>query len=400
VSSIPKEDTDKKSVEELKSKYGVIKEIPKRKVENVPKPFEGVIETSKEQEEIKLHDLILRLEKIDGKIEIVDRFRNDMNERVTQLAEEIGELRTVSMERERSFDKIRTEFEKIKEIVSDFEPSRIRKEAEKREKEILENSANIEKLESLVKALGEENKKFREMMGKIKSFENLVDISYDINRKLSKINEVKDYADKIASKVESVFSELNEKVSELEGQREKIRKIDELTIEMTKMLDEVSIKLSKFAEKKDIDKLKKDIEEDVNKMVVPSKGKNVSGKTVSAVPVFTSKFSEEIERMKIALKKQNAVIANLMNQLKVENIEAGETQSIRNIKLSLRFFQIMNILPLLRDSEKIKPYLTELKEIAQEMKSNGIWNKEKEDYMGEVLDNLTKNLKPMLSKGV
>ena len=400
MSSIPKEDTDKKSVEELKSKYGVIKEIPKRNVENVPKPFEGVIETSKEQEEIKLHDLILRLEKIDGKIEIVDRFRNDMNERVTQLAEEIGELRTVSMERERSFDKIRTEFEKIKEIVSDFEPSRIRKEAEKREKEILENSANIEKLESLVKALGEENKKFREMMGKIKSFENLVDISYDINRKLSKINEVKDYADKIASKVESVFSELNEKVSELEGQREKIRKIDELTIEMTKMLDEVSIKLSKFAEKKDIDKLKKDIEEDVNKMVVPSKGKNVSGKTVSAVPVFTSKFSEEIERMKIALKKQNAVIANLMNQLKVENIEAGETQSIRNIKLSLRFFQIMNILPLLRDSEKIKPYLTELKEIAQEMKSNGIWNKEKEDYMGEVLDNLTKNLKPMLSKGV
>jgi len=275
-----------------------------------------------------------------------------MNERVTQLAEEIGELRTISMERERSFDKIKTEFEKINEIVSDFEPSRIRKDSEKKEKEILENSAKIEKLEFFLKALAEENKKFREMMEKIKSFENLVDISYEIDRKLSKINEVKDYADKIASKVESVFSELNEKVSDLEGEREKIKKIDDLTIEMTKMLDEVSIKLSKFASKKDLDQLKKDMEEDINKLITPLKGKPVSGKTVSTIPVDTLKFSEEIEKMKIALQKQNAVIANLMNQLKVENIETGETQSIRNIKLSLRFFQLMNILPLLRDTEK------------------------------------------------
>jgi hypothetical protein len=87
-----------------------------------------------------------------------------------------------------------------------------------------------------------------------------------------------------------------------------------------------------------------------------------------------------------------------MNQLKVENIETGENQSIRNIKLSLRFFQLMNILPLVKDSEKIKEYLYELKEIAQEMKSNEIWNKEKEDYMGEVLDKLTQNLKPMIGK--
>jgi len=388
----------------LKEKYGVIKEIPKRKVENVPKPFESVIETSKEDEEIRLHNLILKLEKIDGKIDIVDRFRNDMNERVTQLAEEIGELRTISMERERTFDKVRSEFDRIKEIVSDFEPSRLRKDSEKKEKEILENTAKIEKLESLLKALGEENKKFREKMEKIKSFENLVDISYDINRKLSKINEVKDYADKIASKVESVFSELNEKVSELEGEREKIKKIDELTIEMTKMLDEVSIKIGKFAEKKDLDQLRKDIEEDVKKPSFLLKGRPTKGEvyTPRAIPAThpdTLKFSEEMERLKIALKRQNVVIANLMNKLKTEDIETGESTAIRNIKLSLRFFQIMNILPLIRDSRKIKLYLMELKEIAQEMKSNGIWNKEKQDYMSEVLDKITHNLKPIVIKG-
>ncbi len=114
MSYIPEENGDKKHIEELKAKYGVIKEIPKREVEEVPKQFENVLETSKEEEEIKLHNLILKLEKIDGKIDIIDRFRNDMNERVTQLAEEIGELRSLSMERERSFDTIKTDFEKNK----------------------------------------------------------------------------------------------------------------------------------------------------------------------------------------------------------------------------------------------------------------------------------------------
>ena len=121
-------------------------------------------------------------------------------------------------------------------------------------------------------------------MSRIKSFENLVDISYELERKLSKINEVKNYADVVVAKVENIFSELNEKVSQLESQREKIDKLDELTIEITKMLDEVSVKMTKFVTEKDLKDFKKTLGEELAKL---PKGK------AQAVQVTGSKWVQD-----------------------------------------------------------------------------------------------------------
>lgn len=393
---------------ELKEKYGVIKEIPEREVvEEIPTLKKT--KYPKEEGEVKLSDLLLRIEKMDGKLDIIDRFRNDMDERSRQLSEEIGELRTMIMERERSFDRIKTDFEKVKDTVSGLEPMKLRKTLDKREMEIMENKAKLEKIETLVRALGEENKKFRALMNKIKSFENLVDISYDIDRKLSKIKEVKDYADKIASKSENVFSELNMKVSELENQKEKIAKLDELTIELTKMLDEVTLRLTRFVEKKDLrefeedskekfEKLKSSLLSDFEKLKTYSPTET-SAKKQGQPSVAKTEISElysRIAKLKSVVEGQNAIVKNIIERLdKTPGIEvkteAGiEAGSIRNIKLSLRFFQILNILPYVRESNRVKEYLSELREIIEEMKSVGLWDAEKDMFMKDVFSRLSK----------
>jgi len=297
----------------LVERYGVTKEIPKRKIEETVKNGKKEA-TQSYDEEIKLSDIILRLEKVDGKIDIIDRFRNDFTERTTQLAEEIGELRSMIMERERALDKITAEFEMVKDAVSDIRPQKIKKELDKREVETMEDRAKIEKIEVMIKTLSEENKNFREKMEKIKSFENLVELSYELDRKISEMKEIKTYADMMASKVESIFSELNEKVSQLESQREKIDKMDELTIEMTKMLDEVSLKLTKFVEEKDLKNLKKTLEEGFKKMAV---AKTASGKTV-VLPDVDAKFSElssKIDKLRSIVESQNSVIMSIIDRL-------------------------------------------------------------------------------------
>ncbi|MDI6826527.1 MAG: hypothetical protein QMD36_05090 [Candidatus Aenigmarchaeota archaeon] len=303
----------KKEAEELKKRYGVIKEIPERRVEEeyIEKP-EGVREEFEAETDIPA--LLLRMEKIDGKLEILDRSRDDMTERIMQLAGEIGELRTMIMERERSFDEIKSDFEKVKDTVSGLEPIRIKRDFERRKMEILENKAKIEQLETLVKALGEESKKFRELMEKIKSFENIINISYDIDRKVSEINEIKDYASKVGSKVESIFSELNAKVSELESQREKIEKLDELTVEITKMLDEISVRFTRFVEEKDLKDFKKTIEEDVKKML-ESKAPVVKIKGDQVIQDQISQLSTRLLKLKSVVESQNTVINNIIDYL-------------------------------------------------------------------------------------
>jgi chromosome segregation ATPase len=261
-----------------------------------------------------MSDLVLRLEKINGKLEIIDRSRNDVNERMTQFAEEIGELRTMMMERERTFDKVKSQFDSVKESVTDIRPERLTKKFERTEQEILENKAKIETLETLIKTLAEENRRVRRLMEKIKSFENLVDISYEMERKLTRINEIKNYADVVVAKVENIFSELNEKVSQLESQKEKIEKLDELTIEITKMLDEVSIKMTKFVTEKDLKDFKKSLEEDLAR-IPTSNTQTVQVTGDQWVKDNITELTNKITKLKSVVQSQNDVLNNIIDKM-------------------------------------------------------------------------------------
>jgi len=313
-------ESEKKKIEEekLKQKYGVMEKIPQRKVEE---EYTETTEVEEKKPEMSLSDLILRLEKIDGKIEVLTKFRDEMSERVTQLAEEIGELRSMLLERERSFDQVKTEFEKIKDSVNEIEPMKIIKELEKKEGEIMGNRAKIEKIELMIRELKNENAKFKNLLEKIKSFENLVDMYYDVSRRISQIKDVKDYTDKIASKVENIFSEMNEKLSELENQKEKIEKLDELTVEITKMLDEMSVKLTQFVKEKDLKDLKKTIEEDIDK-ILKKRIPTVRVKGDKWVQDRLLELASQIAKLKSVVESQNSVIMNILERLEGKRVES------------------------------------------------------------------------------
>jgi len=315
-----KETGEEISREELEKKYGEIKEeIPERTIEPVEEIEDSFTKNFKEEgEELSLPNLLLRLEKLDGKLEILEKSRDELTERMTQLAEEIGELRSMFLERERSFDKMKAQFEKVYEIVTELEPLKIRKEFEKKEAEILKLNARMEKVESLLKALREENTKFREFFEKIKSFENIVDIHSEIEKKLSAMNEVKKYVARMASKVESIFSEVNQKVNELEEMRGKVEKLDELTIELTKMLDEISVKLNKFLEKKEWKGFAKNVEERLDRLekheVLKVKGPEID----AALKDMASK----ILKLKEIVEAQNNIIMNILERMEGGTLEA------------------------------------------------------------------------------
>jgi len=200
----------------------------------------------------------------------------------------------------------------------------LRKTFDKTERDILENKAKLETLETLVRKLADESSKFRRLIKKIKSFENLVDISYELERKLSRMNEVKNYADVLVAKVESIFSELNQKVSQLENQREKIEKLDELTVEITKMLDEVSVKMTKFVTEKDLKEFKKSLAEDLAKL---PKGKMQTVQVTGDQWVKDSitELSNRISKIKSVVASQNQVLNDLIDKLEAMPKEPTET---------------------------------------------------------------------------
>jgi len=558
----------------LKEKYGVMKEIPKQKIEN--KEIEKVkeIESSVKEEIESVTDLVLKTEKIEGKLDVIGGYRDELNERLSQMSEEIGELRSMIMESDRSFSRVETEFEEIKEVVGDVEPLKLKKGFEKKEQEIMENRVKIEKTENLLKALEKESQNFRKIMEKIKSFDNLVDISKKINEKIDSIEDTKKYADRTSAKVENIFSEITEKVNELQNQKEKIIKLDELTTEITQMLDEISIKMKDFSRTKDFKSFQEEIKNDINKLgenknkieeigkliketniddkfekvkqvqenlneiekrikdlSIKSKNKqsiknlnkiNELEKSVSGsielldklskgnvqlikkidnqtteivenrkklediekkrIPEITnylndlnerisefvdiesvnkiiktiekdyqkisqnksriedfenitkdlsekvaelnkirekikkfdgllevssqlekrvsqidelSELPHKIKKIKQIIEKQNSVISDLIDSIeRVKNIPDINIKELNNFDNSLRFYQLLNILPFLKDEVKLKEYSDEMKQIIRKMRESGSWNSKKEGFMNDILKTSKKMIRP------
>lgn len=197
----------------------------------------------KEEAGITVEDLLLKTEKIEGKLASFEEARGRIDDRILRVSEQVGELRSMLLEREKSFGILESEFEMIKDVFEDVKPSEFLKELDKKETEIAKTNANVEKLETMVQRFSEEVMEFRDLLGKIKSFENLVDIAKEVSEKITGINETKQYTERLAAKSESIFAELSKQLATIEDYKSQIMQNTELTAETVRSLDDLAVKL-------------------------------------------------------------------------------------------------------------------------------------------------------------
>ena len=211
----------------------------------------------------EIEQIMMKIERLEGRIGAMDETDKTIQERISNLSEEVGELRSSILEKEKILNQIETDAKKVTDIFEEIEPENFRKELEKKEEEILKNQAQIESLIAKYKELKENIENIQKIMEKIKSFENLVDMSEKINEKFSQIEENKKYTSRLASKVENIFSELNNRMKEFKSSVEKIEMNDETIKELMKSVDTMEIKVEKIVTKEELEKIEKEIKEEI-----------------------------------------------------------------------------------------------------------------------------------------
>jgi hypothetical protein len=90
-----------------------------------------------------------------------------------RVSEQVGEIRSMVLEREKSFGLLEADFEMIKDVFEDIKPDEFSKELNKKEQEIMGVSIRVEKLEAVLNRLTEEVGEFRKLLEKIKALKIL-----------------------------------------------------------------------------------------------------------------------------------------------------------------------------------------------------------------------------------
>jgi len=334
--TIEKEREEKKQKEkeekisELKERYEVVKGIPEQIVE------EEKVEVKPKEGKEEIPEIILKVERLDAKIATLDDYRKVTDEKISRISEEIGELRSTFLALDKRFSPLEVNAERALKAVSEVMPEKIRADFQKIEREILGIRAEIERMNTIIDSVRSEEKKLMEAFEKIKNVENVLDISKKIEEKIARVEEASRYADRVSAKTEVVFSELSGKLAEIERQKGKISRLDELTKELVKTLDEISLKIPKFAEKVEVSKLGEEILSKIKSIEPESIKMEIAKEINSRVGTLREEITNslrEIENTKKSLEEIPKKVESLSLELaqsksEIEELKKSMTKEI------------------------------------------------------------------------
>jgi chromosome segregation ATPase len=243
--------------EKLENKEG------KKKKQAKPKK-EG--SAARKSDASELDQLTIQIEKLSGRLDVMDDLRKDLEGNISRLSEEIGELRSSLLEKERGFNKIETGFTALKDMTEQIEPGKLYKELGKKDEEIVKLSTRIELLETKEKELKDMLLEIRDVIKKIKNMDYLLKLSDEIKEQMADIENNKKITDRIAGKVEEVFAELQREVKEFTDSKQKIE-LNEATIQdILRDFDKLELKIQNdVPKKKDVDSALQEIKEKLSR---------------------------------------------------------------------------------------------------------------------------------------
>ena len=381
---------DKK--EELKEKYGVMKEIPKQPVEEEVKVKEQAVTEAADL------DLMLRIEKLEGKLSVFEDVKDDINERISRLTEEIGELRSSFLELDKNFTSLESKIEKTLESVKELEPEKIFKEMEKREAEIVKLQAEVETLKSLLTSIKKENERLFSILERIKNIENLVNMYKKLSEKIQLIDDTKVYVDRLAGKSETIFSEMESKMKDVENMKAKVQKLDDLTVDIVKMLDGISLKVPKLIEKdvaqkyieesvkKNVQEITKNYSNELRKMFESEKTR-VKGEIEELVKKTVEELNKSyVDDLKKSMELERQKTVNSLSELK-GLLDSMKSQTLfdERIEACINFLQAVSMLSVLSEKEAIAHQLERIKSLKHSMKRLGVWSSEDEEFLMKTL---------------
>ncbi|MHA1866309.1 MAG: hypothetical protein ACTSWZ_07375 [Candidatus Heimdallarchaeaceae archaeon] len=299
---------NEKTVGEILKEQGVIREKEEKKPEEKKEEEipEGKISFLGE---IRIKKLVMDLEKLKAEVEGLREVKFSTDERIKELAENIGEIRSMSFQKDSLVKELQAKIRLLEDSISDIEPKKISKRFQKQEEKFAQFEAETEKVKSMYKDVLKRVEEAQKILEGIKSVENLREKVRQMEDMLSKSIETKAEIDRLAGKTEKLYTEIDDKIKEFSKLKSELEKVDDLTKELTKSIDEINIKLKGFAKKEDIETFKKTI----NDLVISNKEK--IEKRLKEIEDAINIPEEEITSRIEELEKKREGILNLISSL-------------------------------------------------------------------------------------
>jgi DNA repair exonuclease SbcCD ATPase subunit len=236
----------------------------------------GETEEEKEEDEIKekeesknvsgkgdlnqLTRLSTEVERIKASVEGFTEIRKSFTERFSRISEQIGELRSMILERDKTIQEIELKAIKSSDLVESVHPEKIMTEVQKQNARTEALKANLEGNEAIMERVMEELKETKRKVEFFRGVEEIVKLSEEVKKELIEIKKTESKIAINTDKVETIYTEIRGKFKDVDGFKSDLQEIKVQVEQNTKDVEFLKEKTSNLVEKEELDGLVKKVQ--------------------------------------------------------------------------------------------------------------------------------------------
>lgn len=229
--------------------------------------LDGAEDNSKEELEIKnksnlssssepnLLKLSTEVDRLKAGQEAFQEVRKSFTERFTRVSEQIGELRSMILDRDRTIQTLELKSVKAVDLVESIRPDKFMMDLERQNVRIEAIKANLEGNEAILDQVMEELKEMRRKISFFRGIEEIITLSEEIKKELIGIKKVEGTINIQTDKVQTIYSEMRKKIQDLDSFNLQIQEAKVNIEQNASDVDYIKSKMLGFAEKEELDSL-------------------------------------------------------------------------------------------------------------------------------------------------
>jgi len=195
------------------------------------------------------------IEKLKASQEAFKEVRTSSSERFTRTSEQIGELRSMILERDRTIQEVELKAVKSADLVSAVQPEKLMTEVQKQEVKIEALKANLEGNESIMERIMEELRETRKKIEFFRGVEEIIKLSEEVKQELIEIKKAEGRINIQTDKVQTIYAEMRKNIQDLDAFKAEIQDMKSTVEQNSKDAEFVKNKIGNLAEKSELDKV-------------------------------------------------------------------------------------------------------------------------------------------------
>lgn len=206
-------------------------------------------------ENISLGSLVAEVEKLKASFESFGEIRKSFSDRFTRTSEQIGELRSMINEKDKTIQEVELKAIKSYDLVSTVQPEKMMTLIQKSDARIEALKANLEGNESIMARIMDELKETKKKVEFIRGVEEIIKLSEETKKDLLEIKKVESRIALNTDKVDTIYSEMSKRFQKFDLFDSTLQEIKAQSEQNRNDIQNLKDKVINLASKEDVDKV-------------------------------------------------------------------------------------------------------------------------------------------------